>query len=513
MSVAIVAPRAVDYIRTQRNKQLIAVGVVLAVAVPAAGYAAGGANAGSLTAALAISALAVPIIIWRSLRGAVTMVAVMALSIEQFRYDVVGTGFDAPTDRIPVFGSLGQITGMAGLRGSPMDLLLLALLVLWAFRAAATQQWRAPRSRIAVAIGIVATIWTGSFVHGIVTGGDLDAASFELRSFLYLAATYFLTSRLLPDVRGVVAMGWALVVSTGIKAIEGMIILIEVRGLRPAPEAILGHEESFFFGLFITLCAALWLFRIRSRLRLVATLLLPVVLIADIGNTRRVAWLILAADFLVLIAVAWIALPDRRRLITRVVACAVAAFVLYLPFFWNGSGLLAQPARATRSLVDPSVRDSQSDAYRYIEDADLGVNIKSAGLLGTGMGLKIDYSTYKIVDLSPGDSFIQYNPHNGLLWVWMRAGPVGELALWGVVAAVIITGLRLARSRDRATVLVGAIGTCTAVQWVILGYSDMGFWWFRVAIVTGVVFGLVEAARRREVAQTESPSSIKGGSR
>ena len=65
------------------------------------------------------------------------------------------------------------------------------------------------------------------------------------------------------------------------------------------------------------------------------------------------------------------------------------------------------------------------------------------------------------------------------------------------------------RSRDPVSVLVGALGACVAVQWVIMGYNDMGFYWFRIAIVTGVVFGLVEAARRREATAARVAAGVK----
>ena len=473
-----------------------------ALAVLAAGYAAGGATNGSLAAALAVTVVAVPLIIWRSLRAGLVMIVVLALSVEQFKYDVAGTGLDSFTDRIPLFSSLSGITGLSGLKGNPVDLLVLVLLVGWALTALDQRIPRLRRSRMGAAIGGLTAVALFAFVFGTVRGGDINVSSYEVRPFLYLGAMFMLSTRLLPGVRGATAIAWALVLSTGAKAIEGVVILVQVRNVQPPPEAILGHEESFFFGLFVVVTAALWLFRMRSRLRVVATTLLPLVIVADLGNARRVAWLILAADLVLIAVLGWIALPERRRLIRNIVLVSVAGLAVYLPAFWNSSGLLAQPARAARSVVDPNVRDSSSDAYRYIEDADLGVDIKNAGPLGTGMGLPVDYSSYAITDISGADSFIEYIPHNGLLWVWMRAGPAGEVALWLVVAAVIFAAAGLVRSREKLAAVIGVVGVCSAVQWVILGYSDMGFYWFRIALVVGCIFGVVEAFRRSEAAAT-----------
>ena len=78
--------------------------------------------------------------------------------------------------------------------------------------------------------------------------------------------------------RSLDALLWALVIGSGFKALQGVYIFFTyARNLRPRPEAILGHEEAFFFCLFITITAALWLYNVRGRLRTTATALLPIV--------------------------------------------------------------------------------------------------------------------------------------------------------------------------------------------------------------------------------------------
>jgi hypothetical protein len=97
-------------------------------------------------------------------------------------------------------------------------------------------------------------------------------------------------------------------------------------------------------------------------LRTTATALLPFVLIADIGNTRRDAFLILGAELLVMAALAYAVLPERRRLIRNTGVLAVVAFIVYLPVEWNGTGTLAGPAQAVRSAICPATRPPTSIA-------------------------------------------------------------------------------------------------------------------------------------------------------
>src|SRR5205807_8806307 len=111
------------------------------------------------------------------------------------------------------------------------------------------------------------------------------------------AAGYLLASQLVT--RGTLdAILWGLVIGTGIKGLLGTERVISYANVVPRPQAILEHDESFFFSLFILITVALWLYGKRGRLRQVATLLLPFVVTADLGNNRRAAWVILPAVLL-----------------------------------------------------------------------------------------------------------------------------------------------------------------------------------------------------------------------
>ena len=98
----------------------------------------------------------------------------------------------------------------------------------------------------------------------------------EMRPFVYVVATYLLTSTLVADRRALRAVLWALVVCVALKAAQGLLIFVQVRHMNPRPESVLGHEESFFFALLAFLVLAMWLWRVEGgRLRATATALLP----------------------------------------------------------------------------------------------------------------------------------------------------------------------------------------------------------------------------------------------
>jgi hypothetical protein len=277
---------------------------------------------------------------------------------------------------------------------------------------------------------------------------------------------------------------------------------VQVRHLRPRPDAVLAHEEAFFFGLFLVLTAALWLFGLRGRLRRWATRLAPLVIMADLANSRRTAWIVLGGGLATLSLIGLVCLPHRRRALTRIVVVAALGSAVYFPLYWNHTGSLAQPARALRAVSEPSARDASSDLYREQENANLRLNIKEGGLLGKGFGVPINYAL-PIADIRDIDPLITHIPHNGVLYVIMRMGVVGGTAFWCVVGFAIMTGCRLARSSNRLHGVIGAVTACAMVGYLLQGYNDQGFFFYRIAIAVGMLLGMCEVARRMDASEPQ----------
>jgi hypothetical protein len=272
-----------------------------------------------------------------------------------------------------------------------------------------------------------------------------------------------------------------------------------VRHATPRPDAVLGHEESCFFGVFVVLAIGLWTFGIRGRLRTVATFLLPIVLMADMVNSRRTAWAILFAGGLLMTVISYVRFPDRRRILKRCLVLVVIGMAVYLPAYWGNTGATAQPARAIRSVVAPSssdARDSSSDRYRLIEDANLALNIRTHHSTGTGFGVPIKYDI-PITDLTGIASMLKYVPHDGIYWIWLRMGLLGQAMFLLLIAEAVLAACRLTVVPDRETALLGALVACGLLAYVVMGQKDLGFYWFRIAVFMGVLLGAVEARSRQ----------------
>jgi hypothetical protein len=465
---------------------------------------------GAAAAILGLSVVLLPVLLWKRPELAPAVIVFAAITIEQFGNEAPMTGGGAELTTaavapIPLTAHIPLFHGIGALHLSPADLLLVLAFIICLAKGRNRDVGGRRRSPVSVAVtGLV-----GAAVFGLVVGllhhGSFRVALMETRPFVYLGATFALAALLLTSRQAIRAVLWAVVVASGLKAVQGLLIFYSVRHMNPRPEAVLGHEEALVFALFIFLVASLWLFGVSGRLRTTATWLLPVVIAADLANNRRSAWLLLGGGLIALAAVGVSCVPARRRFLWRTLGVLIACSAIYFPAFWNDTGGLAQPARAVRSFVSPDPRDAQSDLYRIQEDANLNQNIRQGGLLGKGFGVPIDYSL-TITDITSIDPLIAYVPHNGVLYVLMRMGLLGGIAMWTLLAACIISGCRLAKRADPELAVVGALVVCTFVGYTLMGAVDQGFFFYRSAFVVGALLGLAEAARRlRQTAAARRP--------
>jgi hypothetical protein len=435
----------------------------------------------------------VPIVCWRVPAAGVVILTASALLIEE--YPSI-PGLKTITEQIPLFKSLSVGVGLTGVAVNPIELIIATVAATWVLKAAAEGKLAVPRSPLAAGIGLLVLAVAGGEGYGLATGGNLTASLWELRPWAYLAAVYVLAAQL--NNRGplVRVLLWTVVIGSGLKAVEGTIrYFVSLRSLSPPPAQILGHEEAVFMGLYILLTGALWLFGIKGHLRRVATALLPAVVLTNVANDRRTSYVILGAGVAILMAVAWARSPRRRWITGGVAVALLAVTALYLPIFWNRTGLTAAPAAAIRSAVDPTQRDAASDLYRVLENIDLGSDIHASTPFGLGFGKPIP-TPIALPDLTKIDASIVYEPHNTILYLWLRLGFPGAIVFWSMIGAAVIAACRLARAQDPEIALIGTFALLAVSAYLIEGWYDQGLVSLRVAILMGAVLGTVEAAHR-----------------
>jgi hypothetical protein len=487
------ATRAARAARRRRTAAVVACSLAVVAGLAAAKLAA----SGHPSILFAFPALLLPVAIWKWDEAGVIVVLAVATLVEQVTY-TVGPGVSgAFTQNIPLFHSITQGSGL-----NLFEVLLGLILVTWVMKGALRGSLRLPHSGLSRSIVALLLLVLVGFGVGLSHGGSFRWAIWEVRPWVYLGAMFWLSASLLQTRRALRAVQWTLVLGSGFKALQGLKIYMAARHLTPRPEAILSHEEAFFFGIFIFLTLGLWIFEQRGALRNTATALLPVVLLANLANSRRNAWAILALGLAAMIVIAYQAMPHRRRLLRRLGVLLLIGSALYFPAFWNNDSTIGQPARAIHSAIQPDPRDLSSDTYRTQEDANLLFNIRRSHDLGVGFGVPIDYAL-PIVNIRNIDPMIVYIPHNGILYIWMRLGLAGELAFLTMISAAILRAVQLTRVGDKEFALLGTLTVCAVIAYLVQGYNDMGFTWFRIALAMGVLLGATEAALR--IAREERP--------
>jgi hypothetical protein len=454
-------------------------------------------TSGSVARVLVLAVVVLPVVLWKRPYLAPAVLLSAAVLVEQ--------GVAIPhipiTDKIPMFEGVGP----GHFQGA--DILLVVVLFIYLLKGGEWGPRWFPRTHVSLALRCVLACVAMALVVGQAHHGDLRVALMEARPYVYLATTYFVASVFIRDRRAIRAVLWAFVGTVAFKAVQGIYVWIDHRHMYPKPESYISHEASYFFVIYMLLVLTLWLFDQRGKLRTWATRLLPLVIWANAVNDRRASWEMLGGALLCFGVIAYKALPIRRRLLGKATVALVLVAAVYFPVMWNSNSSLGEPARAVKSQVSPSTRDADSDAYRVQENANLELNIRQDGLLGKGFGVRIDYAL-PISDISQDDPLIAYIPHNDVLDLLMRMGVLGGLAMWFLIAAGIISGARLALSRDRELAVVGMVLACSLVAYALMGAVDQGFFFYRIAFITGTLLGLAEAARR--LARTESVPIDRG---
>ena len=225
--------------------------------------------------------------------------------------------------------------------------------------------------------------------------------------------------------------------------------------------------------LFI-LTFALWLFRGPLSLRLLSAALAAACLPTFLFSERRGAVVALGVG-LILLAV--ILFARHRRTFWRFVPILLILIVGYLGAFWGvEDGAVAFPAQAIKGVVAPdalSEEDQSSNLYRDIETFNLQFTMR-AQPFGVGFGEKF-YRPAPMADIS-FFVFWEYVPHNSLLWVWLKTGALGFIALLYLFGRTIQEGIRsIMASSSRELSALTAAALAYVVMFAVFAYVDIAW--------------------------------------
>lgn len=478
--------------RDRRVRYLVAAGVMaLAAAYAVAVVAAEGSAL--LVAPFAGALAGIVLFVWP--RSGVYALFGAALLFEEWGI----AGLSPVTTLTHFFQNLSGFSEIP-VRLSAADLLVVLSVLAWLLRRLVGANPPARMGPLGWPVMAYGAFFVLGMVVGIGRGGawNQTAALAELRGPLFLCVTYFLTVNLVREQRHMTILLRLLVVLTVVKAVQGLWNYVDMVNGPVWLDAVTAHEDVVFFNLALVFALAAFVIDARGRLSWMLYAAVPFIVATELVTQRRVAFVALAAALVVLAVLLSVERPRRTALFF---GASVLVFLAYAALFWDQQGLLAQPVRAIKGILDPtslSARDLASNWWRQIEDLNVANTIRQLPLTGVGLGQE-----YLFVREPPAlTNFIywRYMTHDAVLWVWLKAGVAGMLVFWTLVAQTAIVGARLFRRLPSANLkLVAMLPILLVVIQVVFSTVDLGLTYSRNMIVLGTVLGFtgyLESVRR-----------------
>jgi O-antigen ligase len=191
-------------------------------------------------------------------------------------------------------------------------------------------------------------------------------------------------------------------------------------------------------------------------------------------SQRRAAVIALMIGVLM---VAVLIYPRRRFVAVSFTLVLIVFGTAYTAAFWNTTDGIGFGAQAIKGVIAPeqqSLEDQSSDLYRLVEAYDVWYTIRSNELFGVGFGQQF-LRPAALPDIS-FFVFWQYIPHQSLLWIWMKMGIGGFIAMLYLMARTIHHGVRNAiriQSPNLTSVVIASVAYVP--MYVVYCYVDIGW--------------------------------------
>jgi O-antigen ligase len=141
-----------------------------------------------------------------------------------------------------------------------------------------------------------------------------------------------------------------------------------------------------------------------------------------------------------------------------------------------------------------SDRNQDSDLYRTIEKADIVATIRSSPILGIGFG----HPFLRPIPLPPINLFLlsPYMPHNAILWMWMKVGALGFLAMVYLFGLTLVVGTRnVLRMPHDDYAAITLTSLAFVLMYAIFSYVDIS-WDAQNMVIMAVATAQIASAPR-----------------
>jgi O-antigen ligase len=258
-------------------------------------------------------------------------------------------------------------------------------------------------------------------------------------------------------------------------------------------ESFVSHGATLPMNAMFILVVAAWICRSTSwAKRLVLPLMAVPVFVVYLASDRRAAFIGLIGGLILLCIVLW---WTRRRAFWIVIPPLVLVGAGYMAAFWSSTSDLGKPVQAAKTVIAPdqvTEKDQNSDLYRQVENANITATIRSNPLVGVGFGRPF-LKPHPLPWISPF-LLADYVTHNSVLWVWMKAGVGGFVAMLYLLALTLRSGARaVINTANTRSGAVTIMAVAFVLVYMIFAYVDIA-WDPQNVVLLALAVALVDTA-------------------
>ena len=319
----------------------------------------------------------------------------------------------------------------------------------------------------------VALLTVGLF-WGVGRGGDVNIALWEFRPFVALYGIYLLGHVLITSRIQVHLLFWTIIAAITLESLRASFWVL-TDPITELYDSLVEHSGATHISFVLVSMMLAWLISEAGFARIALPLASLPALLVYFESERRSA--ILALLIGAIASMIYLKAENPVRFYAIGPTLAVVALV-YLAVFWNASGPLAFPANAIKSEIAPdaaAAADAASDDYRKIEHFNILATIRQSPLLGVGFGQQY-LRPIPLPDISFAFPWWEYITHNGLLWIWLKSGYFGFIAMFHFLGQSIVTTMRAAiavtNPRDKH---VAASAMAFGPMYIVYTYVDISW--------------------------------------
>ncbi len=359
---------------------------------------------------------------------------------------------------------------------NPLEVVLVWTLVVWLLTRIGNPDWRMRVAPLLVPISVFGAIVVLALMLSYLRRANIVVAAYEARPLLYLPILYLLITNLITTERAYRRLFLSSMGAIVVQSIFALVFYLNVSDeIRSELEDLGEHSAAIHNNAYIVLLIALLVFGAKAptRTSLMTIGLLPVTIAYVLAQRRSAAVALGVGVALLAVLLFW----KRPKLAAWLVPLSAVITLGYVLAFWNVQGGIGFGAQAVKSYIAPdslSASDRSSDLYRDIEGLNIWFTIRSNELLGIGFGQPF-LRPFPLPDISTFP-FAAYIPHNGVLWIWMKTGVLGFMAMLYFVTRSIQYGIsNVLTSTDRTRVAM--VYTCVAyiVMYLVFAFVDIAW--------------------------------------